>query len=117
VLMPWCAIVSWWMQGLADECPRCGEVMECASDDVEAHRAHLQGCRDRGKIEAHHKRQKVQQVRNEHTTRAVNVQQRGEEDARGVEAGLNAAWREVRSETGHHVGPRWNTLNKCGCFV
>lgn len=90
--------------------------MECASDDVEAHRAHLQACRDRGKIEAHHKRQKMQQVRDRHTARGVNVQQRGEGDALEVEVEFRAASREVR-ETGHHVGPRWNTLNKCGCFV
>lgn len=29
------------IQGLLDECPRCGETPECAPDDREAHKEHL----------------------------------------------------------------------------
>lgn len=36
--------------------------MECAADDVEAHREHLRGCKDADKIQAHQKRQKIKKV-------------------------------------------------------
>ena len=49
--------------GLLDACPRCGEEPDCAPEDREAHKQHLRECKDKGKIAAHQKKLRMEEVR------------------------------------------------------
>jgi hypothetical protein len=51
------------VQGLVDACPRCGRSMRCASNDHDAHAAHLSQCTDSVAIASHQKHLQADEAR------------------------------------------------------
>ena len=62
------------VQGLVDSCPRCGHSMRCASNDEEAHRAHLAQCQDSLAIASHQKRLQAEKSRSDDSAARLQLQ-------------------------------------------
>ena len=65
---------SLFVQGLVDACPRCGHTMRCASNDEEAHRAHLSQCQDHVAIASHQKRLQAEKARSDDSAARLQLQ-------------------------------------------